>query len=438
MKMFVIFSILIAIVIAQGYTQNDAIHGISFEQGLSWSELIQKAKEENKYIFVDCYATWCGPCKWMDKNVYPNDSVGAYMNEHFVSVRLQMDTGKQDDGKVRGYYSTAHEIKQNYHVGSYPTYLFFSPEGSAVHKAVGALDSNDFLSLARTAMDSKKQYYTLLSSYRTGEKDFSQIPKLLEAARSAGELKVYKEVALDCVHNYLDNLAENIEWTEEKIELFDLCSGGTRCDDKIFDIYFRKRQAIDSVMNNPNYADTRINSVIYRQQIQPILDKAKKSGETPEWKHIENGIKRSYGLRYAKYNVLEGQVEYYSYLKDWHKYVKYFVQFQEENGIENWKPTTELNRIALNNQAWKVFDYGNKQQLKKALLWIDRALSTKDTLVEAIDTKASILYKLGRKEEALALEKEAYSFLVKNSRTNVDIQENYDKMKKGLLTWVCQ
>ena len=43
--------------------------GIHFEQGLSWKDILAKAKAEHKYIFVDCYATWCGPCKYMDKNV---------------------------------------------------------------------------------------------------------------------------------------------------------------------------------------------------------------------------------------------------------------------------------------------------------------------------------------------------------------------------------
>src|SRR5580692_944424 len=66
--------------------------GVAFEHGLSWQEVLQKAKKENKYVFVDCYATWCGPCKWMDKNVYPIDSVGTFMNDRFISVRMQMDT----------------------------------------------------------------------------------------------------------------------------------------------------------------------------------------------------------------------------------------------------------------------------------------------------------------------------------------------------------
>ncbi len=65
--------------IARGWS--DANKGIKFENGLSWSQILAKAKTDNKYIFVDCYATWCGPCKEMDKKIYPSEKLGAIMNE---------------------------------------------------------------------------------------------------------------------------------------------------------------------------------------------------------------------------------------------------------------------------------------------------------------------------------------------------------------------
>jgi len=41
--------------------------GIRFEQVGSWNELLDKAMKENKHIMVDCYTTWCGPCRMMEK-----------------------------------------------------------------------------------------------------------------------------------------------------------------------------------------------------------------------------------------------------------------------------------------------------------------------------------------------------------------------------------
>src|SRR5688500_9355246 len=78
--------------------------GIQWTTGLSWNQIKAKAKKENKFIFLDCYATWCGPCKEMDKKIYVNDSVGDYFNQHFVSVKVQMDKTKNDDESVKKWY----------------------------------------------------------------------------------------------------------------------------------------------------------------------------------------------------------------------------------------------------------------------------------------------------------------------------------------------
>src|SRR5687768_11668505 len=82
----------------------DAETGIKWTTGLSWQQVKQKAKTENKYIFLDCFTTWCGPCKVMDNNVYPNDSVGKYFNSKFISVRVQMDKTKKDNEQIQKWY----------------------------------------------------------------------------------------------------------------------------------------------------------------------------------------------------------------------------------------------------------------------------------------------------------------------------------------------
>src|SRR5690242_11809402 len=99
--------------------QND--NGIKWVEGSSWQQVKEKAKKENKYIFVDCYATWCKPCKKMDKEVYIVDSVGAYLNERFISVKLQMDVTQNDNEAVRNWRNTAREIEKQYRISAYPS-----------------------------------------------------------------------------------------------------------------------------------------------------------------------------------------------------------------------------------------------------------------------------------------------------------------------------
>jgi len=55
--LFVLFSYLLGLT---------AQRGVEFDRDLTWQQVKLKAKAENKYIFMDCYATWCGPCKKME------------------------------------------------------------------------------------------------------------------------------------------------------------------------------------------------------------------------------------------------------------------------------------------------------------------------------------------------------------------------------------
>ena len=52
----------------------------------------EKAKEEDKIIFVDVYATWCGPCKMMDREVFSQEKVAEYYNATFVNAKFDSDT----------------------------------------------------------------------------------------------------------------------------------------------------------------------------------------------------------------------------------------------------------------------------------------------------------------------------------------------------------
>ena len=62
---------------------------ISFVEG-TWEEVLEKAKEENKIIFVDVYATWCGPCKMMAKEVFTQQEVADFHNATFINAKFDL------------------------------------------------------------------------------------------------------------------------------------------------------------------------------------------------------------------------------------------------------------------------------------------------------------------------------------------------------------
>src|SRR5688500_1740590 len=106
--------------------------GVDFIEGMSWQQVLSKAKEENKFIFVDMVATWCGPCKMMDKFTYPKQEVGSALRDKFISVKVQVDSTGKDNENVKSWYRDARYLERTYNVTALPTFLFFSPDGKIV------------------------------------------------------------------------------------------------------------------------------------------------------------------------------------------------------------------------------------------------------------------------------------------------------------------
>jgi len=429
--------------VLQVYSQTDSSHGafaqengVHFLENTSWSAVLQKAKMEHKYIFVDCYASWCGPCKWMDKNIYPNDTIGAAVNAEFLAVRVQMDSAKQDGDQVKAWYAAAHDLNARYHINEYPSYLFFSPDGEAIHKETGTKRKEDFLQLIHSVRDPEHQYYTLLARYHRGQLAYSEMPALAGISENIGEEDDVKLIVQDYIQHYLQLLPADKRWTKDNMDFLNAHSKYISSSDPIFKWYYADRKKIDSSMEAAGYADQLIDKIVYREEVKSELDQAKKDGHEPDWRRMKRAINHKYAQQYAVDNVLEGQIKYYRDQKEWKKYIDVFVQYQERvsmpmlrNGVVN--PKSAL--VFLNNASWEVFEYStSKSQLDTALNWINEALEVgPKPFATAMDTKANILYKLGRKEEAMQLEQQSCGLAANDE----GIRKNYEKMKSGLPTW---
>ncbi len=117
--------------------------GITFFQG-TWSEALAAAKKQKKLIFVDAYAVWCGPCKFMANNVFPDKAVGEYFNKNFINYKFDMEKGEGP------------EFARKYQVNAYPTLLFINAAGEVSHRQTGASDAAGFLKVGEAALASTK------------------------------------------------------------------------------------------------------------------------------------------------------------------------------------------------------------------------------------------------------------------------------------------
>lgn len=122
---------------------------IVFLDNPAWSTVLERAKKENKIIFLDAYATWCGPCKKMDSEVYTDKAAAEYYNANFINVKYDMEKG---EGPM---------LATKYGVTAYPYLLFINADGALLHKGIGYKPAADFMKLGQAAKEATSQYYTL-------------------------------------------------------------------------------------------------------------------------------------------------------------------------------------------------------------------------------------------------------------------------------------
>ena len=116
--------------VQQAQMANDA-KGTEFFKG-TFAEALAKAKKENKKLMVDCYTLWCGPCRYMTKNVFPDENLGKFMNENFVCLQLDMEHGEGP------------ECNKTFKVKAYPTFIFFDADGKEMNRFEGMAMQDEF------------------------------------------------------------------------------------------------------------------------------------------------------------------------------------------------------------------------------------------------------------------------------------------------------
>jgi thioredoxin 1 len=112
--------------------------GIVFFKG-TWKEALQKAKAENKKIFLEIGASWCGPCKKLKAKTFTNAKVGAYFNANFINVTLDGEDGA--DGTM---------LTEKYKLAYFPSLYIIDSTSKVLKAGVGFYNSKEILQFAKS------------------------------------------------------------------------------------------------------------------------------------------------------------------------------------------------------------------------------------------------------------------------------------------------
>jgi len=114
--------------------------GVKFEKTDKLSDVTDAAKDQGKLIFVDLYATWCQPCKMMDKDVFTDRQIGKLFNENFINLKIDGEKGNGPN------------IIALYGVTVYPTLLFLDEKGRVLERKEGAAYHTELEDMANNAL----------------------------------------------------------------------------------------------------------------------------------------------------------------------------------------------------------------------------------------------------------------------------------------------
>ncbi|WP_205514047.1 thioredoxin family protein [Longitalea arenae] len=400
---------LLALLLSRTVTAQET--GVRFERGLSWAQVQAKAKAENKYIFMDCFTTWCGPCKHMRNVVFPQAEMGNFFNDKFVSVEVQLDTTSKDDEHVKSWYADGHAIMKEYSIKAFPTYLIFTPDGRPLHRIVGSGTPTSFIKKVQDAFDTTKQYYTKLKQFENGRRDTGFLRQFAIQVNDAYDLPLGMKVT----KAYLAAIPNRI--TPAALDLMLLYT--SRSTDEYFSFIAGHANEINGVLG-AGKAEEKIRSIFLREG-RGIRWNDKQG---TDWKNYQKKIRATLPAHTDEI-TMRINIDIYLAKRDWPQFEKALTAYMKQY-------SKQMSNEDMNNIAWTAFEKCSDMTCVSKILELSSQLKS-STEPAFLDTYANLLYKTGKIEEAMVWQQKAVDASRENERPAY--QTTLDKMKKGQKTW---
>lgn len=134
-----------------------AQEGVKWETS-SFNDALNKAAKEKKYVFLDCYTSWCGPCKLMLEREFVKKEAGKYFNKKFVNIKMDMEKGE------------GIELAKKYKIRVYPTFIVINAAGDEIGRVVGRDNIESFIVKVEQLFDEKNSPEFLRQKYLESRK----------------------------------------------------------------------------------------------------------------------------------------------------------------------------------------------------------------------------------------------------------------------------
>lgn len=357
-----------------------AQEAIKFEE-LPFKDLIAKAKKEKKIVFLDAYASWCGPCKMMERNVFTQKSVGDYFNANFVNARFDMEKGEGRD------------IAAKYGVRSYPTYLFLNGDGELVSQNFGYMEGSMFLTMAQDVNSPNNKKGSLKERFAKGEKDPDFLINIMKL-NSSSDFNFAKQAS----ERYFENKKATEEFSKDDVGLLLFFLKST--EDKNYKVFADRKAEIIKFLPEEAYKEFDNQIKLGKIVEQSIDQQNKKINDDYFMKNAESLV----GKHDAEVKLNQMKLGYYEQNSNFPEYEKAALAYYRNS--EAFEPNELLKA------AWVFAEHvKTPSSLKKAAEWAEKSVmrgeSSENTYI-----LAKLYFLTGNKEMA-----KTYAEMSKNMAT---------------------
>jgi thiol-disulfide isomerase/thioredoxin len=387
-----ILNILI-MVLALGTGLNAQKAGIQFVSNtLTFKEILEKAQKENKPIFIDAFAEWCGPCKKMDREVFVASSVGEVYNAKFINVKIDMEKGEGP------------ELAKKYGIQAYPSYLFLDTDGGMLHRSVGYQQPDAFIELANVATDPAKQLGSMARQYFNGNRQPDFLYNYTVALMDVMDPKA-KEIGGEYLKTQDD-------WNNDNSRQF-MMNFIDRAEGEYYEYMIANRAAFIDQFGKESYKNIVLRAVSNKLGSEDAMD--------PEV------AGKMFGTAYPEEAAaLKAQFKmmYYQRLKQYDAYARAAIELNTISPIQN--------PYQLNGIAWTFYEQVNdKELLKEGLKMAEKSVSISKEYAN-MDTLAALYLKMGKKKLGKKTAKEAIEIAKASGEDYSGTEELLKKKKHGV------
>ena len=374
--------------------------GIRFLQDSTLDAALVTANKMQKPLFVDCYAVWCGPCKYVDKVIFTQKEVGDFYNANFACVRLNTELNCNKG------------LNERLSINVIPAFFFIDVKGIVFHRAVGVPADNykGFINLGKEALDSTNNLRAIRTRIDKGDRTPETLIYYME--------KTFKSLdSWKLLEDHYNLMNDEQKLATPTWNLYSHWDKRTSID--LFLFYVENRKKLEE-----KYGKKEVESILFNCMQE-------NTGDSLHYKII----KKTDTVLYNRFK----------------KYLDYYIANNSLSRIENyanskapkqitWKNYIEKTKIycedkdtdtdVLNTISWFIYtrykNYQDKDALLLAKYWTEITLKEQPDNNMYLDCYAHILYDLNKIKDAIHYEELA----IKNGKESSDYDFYVTELKR--------